>query len=35
MDEKLAPQPQMAEGSEVSDDKLTWRFRLRDGLAVP
>ena len=32
MDETLTPKPQMAEASEVSDDKLTWRFRLRDGL---
>jgi peptide/nickel transport system substrate-binding protein len=24
--------PQMLEGWEVSDDRLTWRFRLRDGL---
>src|SRR5579872_1286559 len=24
--------PQMAEGHSVSDDKLTWRIRLRDGL---
>ena len=26
------PLPQMAEGHTVSDDKLTWRIRLRDGL---
>src|SRR5262249_23123574 len=25
-------QPQMLEGWEVSDDRLTWRFRLREGL---
>jgi peptide/nickel transport system substrate-binding protein len=25
--------PQMAEGHTVSDDKLTWRIRLRDGLS--
>jgi peptide/nickel transport system substrate-binding protein len=32
MDEKFVPQPQMAEGHTVSDDKLTWTFTLRDGL---
>ena len=26
------PKPQMAEGHTVSDDKLTWRIRLREGL---
>ncbi|HWL81981.1 MAG TPA: ABC transporter substrate-binding protein [Roseomonas sp.] len=26
------PQPQMVEGHELSDDKLTWRFKLREGL---
>src|ERR1700752_1443856 len=26
------PVPQMAEGHSISDDKLTWRIRLRDGL---
>ncbi len=31
-DAKGAPQLQMAEAFEVSDDKLTWRIRLRDGL---
>jgi peptide/nickel transport system substrate-binding protein len=31
-DSTLTAKPQMAEGFEVSDDKLTWRFRLRDGL---
>ena len=31
-DAKLSPKPQMCEAFEVSDDKLTWRFRLRDGL---
>ncbi len=31
-DGTLAPQPQMADSHDVSDDKLTWRFRLRDGL---
>jgi peptide/nickel transport system substrate-binding protein len=32
LDAKLTPHPQMCEGFELSDDKLTWRFRLRDGL---
>ena len=32
MDEKFVPQPQMAEGHTVSEDKLTWTFTLRDGL---
>jgi peptide/nickel transport system substrate-binding protein len=32
MDENFVPQPQMAEGHEVSDDGLTWTFTLRDGL---
>jgi len=32
MDENFAPQPQMVESWEVSDDKLTWTFTLRDGL---
>ncbi len=32
MDENFTPQPQMAEGHEVSDDGLTWTFTLRDGL---
>lgn len=31
-DENLKPQPQMAEGHEVSPDGLTWRIRLREGL---
>ena len=31
-DSVLAAKPQMVEGHELSDDKLTWRFRLRDGL---
>ncbi len=31
-DEKLVARPQMAEGAAVSDDKLTWTIRLRDGL---
>ena len=26
------PKPQMAEGHTISDDKLTWRIRLREGL---
>ena len=29
---KLEPQPQMAEGHEVSDDGKTWTFKLRPGL---
>jgi peptide/nickel transport system substrate-binding protein len=32
MDENFRPQPQMAEGHEVSEDGLTWTFTLRDGL---
>jgi peptide/nickel transport system substrate-binding protein len=32
MDENFMPQPQMAQGHEVSDDGLTWTFTLRDGL---
>lgn len=31
-DENLKPQPQMAEGHEVSPDGKTWRIRLREGL---
>jgi len=31
-DAQSRPKPQMAEGHEVSDDGLTWRFRLRPGL---
>ena len=31
-DEKLQIQPQMVDKWTVSDDKLTWTFRLRDGL---
>ena len=31
-DASFVPQPQMAAGHEVSDDGLTWRFTLRDGL---
>lgn len=32
MDESFTPQPQMASGYTVSDDKLTWTITLRDGL---
>ena len=32
MDENFQPQPQMVDSWEVSDDKLTWTFTLRDGL---
>src|SRR5262245_41746879 len=32
LDAKLEPQPQMVESWTVSDDKLTWIFKLRDGL---
>ncbi|TIQ15789.1 MAG: ABC transporter substrate-binding protein, partial [Mesorhizobium sp.] len=32
MDSKLRPQPQMVERWEVSDDKKTYSFKLRDGL---
>lgn len=32
MDTAQNPQPQMAEGHEVSPDGLTWRIRLREGL---
>jgi ABC-type transport system substrate-binding protein len=28
----LTPQPQMFEGHELSEDRLTWRFSLREGL---
>jgi peptide/nickel transport system substrate-binding protein len=31
-DSQVRPQPQMAEGHELSSDQLTWTFRLRDGL---
>ncbi len=31
-DSQLRPRPQMAEGHEVSDDRLRWRIRLRPGL---
>ena len=32
MDENFQPQPQMLEGWEVSDDRLSYTFTLRDGL---
>jgi len=32
LDAKLEPQPQMIESWTVSDDKLAWSFKLRDGL---
>src|SRR3954469_6271981 len=32
LDAKLEPQPQMVDSWTVSDDKLTWTFKLRDGL---
>ena len=32
MDDELRPSPQMAEGHTVSDDRLIWTIRLRDGL---
>ena len=32
LDLSLTPKPQMAEGHQLSDDKLTWTFRLREGL---
>ena len=32
VDTTLTPSPQMCAGHEVSADKLTWRFTLRDGL---
>ena len=32
IDETLTAQPQMVAGHEISDDKLTWTFILRDGL---
>src|SRR5471032_601037 len=32
MDEKFEPKPQMVEKYDVSADKLTWTFTLRDGL---
>ncbi|WP_426955342.1 ABC transporter substrate-binding protein [Muricoccus radiodurans] len=32
LDADLRPQPQMVEAWQTSDDGLTWRFRLREGL---
>ena len=32
LDSKLVPQPQMVESYTLSDDKLRWTFRLREGL---
>jgi peptide/nickel transport system substrate-binding protein len=32
LDASLTPQPQMAVGHELSGDRLTWRFTLREGL---
>jgi peptide/nickel transport system substrate-binding protein len=32
LDANMTPQPQMVEAWEVSDDQLTWSFKLRDGL---
>ena len=32
VDSKLDPKPQMAEGYDLSSDKLTWTFKLREGL---
>ena len=32
MNEQFVPQPQMVDTYEVSDDKMTWTFKLRDGL---
>ncbi|MFI5001072.1 MAG: ABC transporter substrate-binding protein [Reyranellales bacterium] len=32
LDAKLQPQPQMVESWTLSDDKLAWTFKLRDGL---
>ena len=32
IDSDSKPQPQMAEGHQVSDDGLAWTIRLRDGL---
>ena len=34
LDGKLNPQPQMVERHQMSADKLTWTFTLRDGLRV-
>ncbi len=32
LDAQFEPQPQMVAGHELSDDRLTWRFTLREGL---
>lgn len=32
MDENLVPRPQMVQEAQLSDDRLTWEFRLRPGL---
>lgn len=32
VDVQGVPQPQMAEGHQLSDDKLTWTIKLREGL---
>jgi len=32
LDDTLTPRPQMVQGHELSDDRLTWRFTLREGL---
>ena len=32
LDDGLIPRPQMVQGHELSDDRLTWRFTLREGL---
>lgn len=32
LDASLMPKPQMLEGYELSDDRLTWRFKLRENL---
>ncbi|HEX3992371.1 MAG TPA: ABC transporter substrate-binding protein, partial [Acetobacteraceae bacterium] len=32
LDQTYTAQPQMAAGHELSDDRLRWRFTLRDGL---
>ncbi len=32
LDAKLEPRPQMVESWTVSDDQLTWTFKLREGL---
>jgi peptide/nickel transport system substrate-binding protein len=33
LDSKGVPKPQMVQGYTVSEDRMTWRFTLRDGLA--